>query len=299
MISADDGVWLPEWLSCLSGLPQERRKRRILVMIQAYVDDSGGKGHTKTFVFSALIAEEKEWARKADEWAAALSKPPKISYFKMDEAVGFDDQFFGFSASERDEKLKDLCRVIRVPSITTLSVTIRIDDFLTHWAPRLGKPASHPYFFAFQGVHLGVGFELLSRNQTERCEVFFDENKIFGPRAKVWYPVICRTFPRKVQAVLPVEPFFRDDAEVLPLQAADLTAWIQRKFSSDGDLGEFEWLYEELRGIRVSSCSKIIDAQWIADMKAHEYTEDERRRNAEFPQAYKDTFGFEYPPKTK
>jgi Protein of unknown function (DUF3800) len=268
-------------------------------MVQAYIDESGGKGQTNTFVFSALIAEAEEWARKADEWDAALKKSPSIGYFKMDEAVGLDGQFYGLSASKRDEKLKDLCRVIRVPSITELSVTIRIDDFLTHWAPRLGKPASEPYFFAFQGVHLGVGFELLSRNHTERCEVFFDEHKIFGPRARVWYPVICRTFPREIQAILPVDPFFRDDAEVLPLQAADLTAWIQRKFSSEGNLGEFEWLLEELRGIRVSPCSKIIDAEWIADMLAHKYTADELSRNADVPKAYKDNFGFEWPPKTK
>ena len=267
-------------------------------MIQAYVGESGGKNQTKTFVFSALIAEATEWARKADEWAIVLKESPSIRYFKMDEAVGLGGEFYGFGEAERDKKLKDLCRVLRTPSITELSVTLRIDDFLTHWAPRLGRPASEPYFFPFQGIHIAIGFELLSRGHTERCEVFFDENKIFGPRARAWYPVISCSFPPKIQGILPVEPFFRDDEKVLPLQAADLTAWIQRTFSAEGNLGEFEWLLEELRGIGVSRCSKVLDADWIASL-GREQTSDEKVRNAAIAKAYKETFGFEWPPKTK
>jgi len=268
-------------------------------MIQAYVDESGGKNQTKTFVLSALIADAEEWARKADEWDAVLKETPSIRYFKMDEAVGLNGEFYGISDSERDKKLTSLCRVIAVPTITELSITLRIEDFLSNWAPQLGRPASEPYFFPFQGIHISIAYELLSRGHTERCEVFFDEHKIFGSRAKMWYPVIRCSFPTEIQGILPVEPFFRDDKEVLPLQAADLTAWIQRMHSSNGSLDEFEWVVEELRGIKVSRFHKMIDSDFIATLGSSEQNDEERKRKLDIMEAYKKNFGFEWPPKTK
>jgi hypothetical protein len=56
--SSDDdsevAPWLPAWLSFLSGLPTDRRKRCVLVMSQAYVDESGGKEQGEVFTFSSL-----------------------------------------------------------------------------------------------------------------------------------------------------------------------------------------------------------------------------------------------------
>jgi hypothetical protein len=41
----ESSVWLPEGFAFLSGLPTPARKRRLIVPIQAFVDDSGAKGH--------------------------------------------------------------------------------------------------------------------------------------------------------------------------------------------------------------------------------------------------------------
>src|SRR6185437_11302347 len=99
-------------------------------------------------------------------------------------------------------KVKELCRVIANPAITELNLTVDIEAFLRHWAPQLGRPASEPYFHLFQLIHLQIAYELLEHGYNERCEVFFDENKIFGPRAKAWYPVIRRGFPQEIQGIL-------------------------------------------------------------------------------------------------
>src|SRR5687768_17428435 len=74
-------------------------------------------------------------------------------------------------------------------------------------------------------------------------EFFFDENVIFGPRAKAWYLVIRAMSPPNVRARMPVEPFFRNDKTTMPLQAADLTAKrFSRTFRSrfEGCRGEHE-----------------------------------------------------------
>jgi len=273
-------------------------------MMQGYVDESGGKGQSKTFVVSALIGEATVWAKIADEWNRVLRTPPSIQYFKMDEAEGLNEQFFGFSAAERDKKIKDLCHLIATPEITVLDLTVELDDFLKIWAPHLGRPAREPYFLPFQMVHVSIAYELLEQGYTDRCEVFFDENKIFGPRAKAWYPVMRHSFPEEIQGILPVEPFFRDDKEILPLQAADLTAWIQRTHTCNDDgLGEFAWIIEELRGLRLSPYRFTFGADYFNERvrdKSSPATDPEYLAASEkVKQAYKDTFGFEWPPRTK
>lgn len=269
-------------------------------MIQAYVDESGGKNQSPLFLFSALIGEAMMWATVADQWDACLKAEPSIRYLKMDEAAGLDGEFRGFLRQERDKKIASLCRVINLPEITELHACLVLADFESLWAPVLGRPACEPYFFPFQTINAAVGFEALSRNESQPAEVFYDENKIFGPRAKAWYPVIRELFPPEVQAVMPVEPFFRSDRDVLPLQAADMTAWLLRNTSNRTGLGEFEWMIESLRQMSGSRLSKIVDADWIKKMFAAEnYSPEEVARQQNALRVYRETFGHDWPPKTK
>jgi hypothetical protein len=81
-------------------------------MIQAYVDESGGKGQGSVFVFSALISSVDHWSAFTEAWQACLDESPKIAYFKMQEAASRNEQFARFGVPERDEKLQKLCRLI-------------------------------------------------------------------------------------------------------------------------------------------------------------------------------------------
>jgi len=273
-------------------------------MMQGYVDESGGKGQGKTFVLSALIGEATVWARIAEQWDRALKSSPSIQYFKMDEAEGLNKQFFGFSALERDQKIKELCHLLATPEITVLDLTIQLDDFLNIWAPHLGRPAREPYFLPFQMVHVSIAYQLLEQGYSDRCEVFFDENKIFGPRAKAWYPIMRQSFPEEIQGILPIEPFFRDDKEILPLQAADLTAWIQRTYTcNDNSLGDFEWIIDELKGIRISPYRFTFGPDYFNERVRDKYRNEPDLEYAaaseKVKKAYRERFGFEWPPKTK
>jgi hypothetical protein len=155
-----------------------------------------------------------------------------------------------------------------------------------------------PYFFPFHATIAGVGYEVLALGQKEPLEIFFDENVIFGPRAKAWYPVVRAMQEDILQPVLPVEPFFRDDERVLPLQAADLTAWIHRK-SNDGSLGEFAWLLNELSGLVQSPLSRSLDEQLAHSiMNPGEFRGSKLDTWQAIMRAYQETFGHEWPPKT-
>lgn len=58
-------VWLPRGFSFLSGLPTPARKRRLLVPIQLFIDDSGGE-HPGFIVLGGLIGRAEEWAEFAE-----------------------------------------------------------------------------------------------------------------------------------------------------------------------------------------------------------------------------------------
>jgi len=81
----------------------------LLALVQANVDESGGKGQGAVFVFSALISAVEHWNIFMPAWQACLDEAPKMAYFKMWEAA---QRKCRFSIPQRDEKLKKLCRII-------------------------------------------------------------------------------------------------------------------------------------------------------------------------------------------
>jgi hypothetical protein len=268
-------------------------------MIQAYVDDSGHDGKSPVFLFSALIGNAEKWAKFSDDWNLCLHESPSIRYFKMNEAESCDGEFYGFSEDERNRKVKRLCSIMNSGDFTEFSYITPLKLFGETLKIKSGRPMSEPYFFAFYATIGGVAFEALGQRAKEPFEIFFDEQVIFGPRAKAWYPIIRAMAEDIVKAVLPVEPFFRKDIETMPLQAADLTAWMHRKANSSG-LGEFEWLSQELSRLKRSPLSRSFNdelAHAILDTK-EPTPESIEMRNAAL-RAYRETFGHEWPPKTK
>ena len=151
-------------------------------------------------------------------------------------------------------------------------------------------------------ANVSVAFHVAAMNTGERYEIFFDEHLIFGPRAKAWYPLMVSMQAEVIQAVMPVEPLFRTDLDALPLQAADITAWIARRGKTTG-LGELSWIKEELSGVISSTISQIVDERWITGVDEPLFDADELaqygERFRETLRAYQETFGHEFPPKNK
>jgi hypothetical protein len=136
------------------------------------------------------------------------------------------------------------------------------------------KPMHEPYFWPFQNTVLAAAFTLYDKGWRERFEAIFDENVIFGTRAKMWYPVIREsmrirephTFPS-----LPVDPIFKTDDEVLPLQASDLFAWCFRVGTDVGESADdrpFEWLLTELRNVSLSDHRQYYDQERLTSVMA-------------------------------
>src|SRR5438067_1373413 len=106
------GSWLPPGFSFLSGLPEAARKRRVLMPLQAFIDDSGGRGQGPVFVLAGLIGEAEDWADFSTRWCRALHSPPRIEHFKMHDAAHRRGQFARVSKAARNAKVERLVRVV-------------------------------------------------------------------------------------------------------------------------------------------------------------------------------------------
>lgn len=258
------------WWSFLSGLPEESRRRRVLVPIQAFVDDSGGKGSTRHFVLAALAGRSESWLQFSDEWSACLKDSPAIRSFKMRDAAGCSGQFGGMTEEQRDAKLRALAKIINRHARLITCTVIDLDAHADTWAKFAGKPQRDPYFYPFHNSIAAICFSLWDKGHRERFEIIFDEDVIFGPRAKLWYPVIRTIMEHRepeAATIMPVDPIFRSDDEFLPIQAADLYAWVIRKKHDDPSFDRFDWLFnEELMAVELSEYAQYYDRQRMTDV---------------------------------
>lgn len=183
----------------------------------------------------------------------------------MKEAAGRPSgQFYCWTEKERDDKVRDLARIInKYAKIVTWSI-IDLEAHAQTWAKRLPKPNSEPYFWPFQNTILATCFTLWDAGIREEFEAIFDENVIFGTRAKAWYPMVKEVgYVREPEAatILPTEPLFRNDRKFVPLQAADLYAWTLRKANNDPSYKDFHWLLDELRNVKTTDYSQYYDLE--------------------------------------
>ncbi len=240
------------------------------MVAQAFVDDSGSKGSTRHFVLAALLGSSEAWAEFSEEWRACLAMSPAIQpVFKMKEAAGLSGAFWGWSKEDRDNKLRLLARVInRYPKLFTFSM-IDLDAHTKTWG--LGpKPQSDPYFWPYQNTIMAICHHLWDIGWRERFEIIYDVDVIFGPRARLWYPVIQKTMEFKYPdqaSILPVDPMFKTDDEFLPLQAADMFAWCVRNATDKQDQVSFAWLLGEMPNVRGTDYSQYYDFERMKAVK--------------------------------
>ena len=85
-------------------------------------------------------------------------------------------------------------------------------------------------------------------SQIEPADFIFDDQNGTGRLVRDWWPIFRERANPSIGALLDVEPLFRSEKDVLPLQAADLFAWYARRHTM-GSLGD-SWhvgIWERLR----------------------------------------------------
>jgi Protein of unknown function (DUF3800) len=199
-------------------------------MLQVYVDDSASDDGDQRLLLAGYINTADKWIRFSDAWQEELDHSPRIRYLKMAEANNLGGEFRGWKPEDRDEKLKGLARVIRHFAPASIHSSISRREFKTIVSPVAPYGFNRPYFYCFQAIIVPLANSMLEFGLPKvPVDFIFDEQEEVGEEARFFYRIIRDSQPAAVRSILSRDPIFRDDKQVLPLQAADMLAWHVRR----------------------------------------------------------------------
>lgn len=238
-----DSRWsLPEreiW-SLVCGMPEAKARRQPLLMLKLYVDDSGKAGHSPVMVLAGYLADAEQWAAFSNEWQALLDEA-RVPIFKMADAwrLGADWQHLG--ALGRDQLIARLIGCIRRHARMAFINSMPIEGF-NHYLRVKEDPAHH-----LSRVYVILFYSFLSRvykhaylyHFDQRVEVVFDEQGGESQRSILSMMDEFRDIARSTfrNLIMP-SPAFRTDQDMIPLQAADMLAWLVRREAYNKSLGK-------------------------------------------------------------
>lgn len=188
--------------------------------IRVYLDESEGDA---AYVASGWACRADRWDCISEEWQAVLDSPPKISHFKINEAMGLKGPFLGWSDTARDNKVVALARTIpHEDGFFGHGCYVARSDFETV-KDQVRKRYQRPYFFC---VSAAIVFAVAGENQivgADKIDFILDRSKDSSRMRNLFYSDLKPRFPRLGECT------DLDDKETLPLQAADLNAGMIRQ----------------------------------------------------------------------
>jgi hypothetical protein len=230
-------------------------------MFQVYTDDSGTGGAGAAFILAGYIASAETWAKFSEEWAEMLGMSPRIRYFKMSEAWNLSGEFLGWSEERRNERAMFFYRIIERHVVAEFRCVVPHIAF-EHALQRLPKVRDplrthHVYHFALTNFVIWLVNARSLFRITDPLEFIFDEQLHKDGIVKSHWEGL-RNNPSIPQGSIIGLPSFKDDKQVLPLQAADMNAWWTRRRWADKSLARSaSWQYpwdrqREIPGIEIS-----------------------------------------------
>lgn len=249
--------------------------------LQGYIDDSkGGKGQRRMFVFAGFVNEAEWWAIFSNKWEQWLNVPPSIPVGKKKRVLKMDKlENLGWSTEDINRKLRGFLKIIKTPPLPSITyISLDLDKFKT-WKHCLISPLDQEVYIPALSILASVAHEQIARGKQEQCEVFFDEMKMFKEPLQLLYPSIRNSLIARNRAlsVLPNMPRFEDDEDFLPLQAAEILAWVVRHAESR-EHHDYEWLAMELN--ELPRCEYHGEVRELAPMN------DEDKQNMVAPEVF-------------
>lgn len=214
-------------------------------MLQAYVDDSIASNGKRPLILAAYVLTADRWIEFSDSWDVALHEEPAIDYFKMAEANGRGGCFRKFSEAERTKKVFRMAGVVKDFAPHGLHASVNITEFNEILKPSAPYPMDTPYFplcyaiiYGLARLHEKLGLDM-------KCDVIFDDHSGLDARVTPLFEFLS-VGPESWRNLIGGKPSFRDDKEVVALQAADLLAWHLRRRESGVPAPDYEGILDLL-----------------------------------------------------
>jgi hypothetical protein len=238
LVLPDSAPWseaaYPVW-AMVSGYAGEKRRKRPLVMLQAFIDDSGTGG--PLMVMAGFVATAEKWAAFSDEWDAVRKSGKPIAHLKMKEAFAFNGQFNGFTEKERDDKIYDLINVINKYAAYSVGCVIDAKAYEKALANSPAKTLESPYFHACMTMimHFALGVRK-HIGPANPIDFIFDRMQLTQLQEVIQMWSLYKSNPLgppQLREMLGNHPRMDDGEKVLPLEAAELGAGCLRRVASD------------------------------------------------------------------
>jgi hypothetical protein len=228
------------------GYSRDVRKWKSLVILKAHVDDSSSEQEDKLLVLAGYVHSADVWAQFSDDWQAILATSPSIEYFKMREAENLSGQFLGWEPIAKNAKVHALADVIDKHAPWSIECSVSRRDYENIARPVRPYDLRFPYFDAFYALITKLAQWHSQLGLTVPVDFVFDEQGEIGAEAVIWYEHIKSMQPPNIRALLGSTPVFKDDKQVLPLQAADMLAWHIRRRKEARNRNEYRPVIEKL-----------------------------------------------------
>ncbi len=212
----------PIWklASHLVGLASDVARRRLLMALTVYVDESGTDG-PPVFVMAGFIARAEQWEAFNNEWKSVLEEPPALEAFHMAEV-----NWAGGS-----EKLPKLFDIIKRHVLCAFVLTVNHEDYNAAFKDKFSKIIDRIYYFMYlHMLEMATTWQQVN-GLNEKMEFFFDKKDEESKHIRSNYEEFMRNAHPDVRERIAMCPLWVDDKEFRPLQAADILAWIFRKFA--------------------------------------------------------------------
>lgn len=230
--------------SFLNGLFLQDRERTMLLMLQAYVDESGSHASSDLFVLGGYVADLHRWERFTPAWRAALAAPPAIPYFHGREFYKGSGKFRSLTEAQKKVKIRALTEVIAEHVVCGVAAVVSMRVYESIVRGRVSPLYDSPYIACLCLIDSAITSIAVS---DERVHVFLENRRGWTPRA-IGYLDGLVPERRDIRTITSVTG--KEDA--LPLQAADMFAWrISRRSHSDKESLYRDWEWEPLRRVEV------------------------------------------------
>lgn len=207
------------------------RAKKLMVMLHAFVDDSASDSGDRRLFLAGYVNTAEKWEVFSNAWERELKQAPAIRYFKMSEAASLGGQFSGWNEVARNNKVLALARIIRQSNPWFVYCSVSRVEYAAILAPAAPYPLKTPYFDCFWGiVHTAARYRAeFMPADSPPIDFIFDEQGGTGRDAVLWYDWLKQDQTPAIKASLGSTPIFRDDKDVVGLQAADMLAWHLRR----------------------------------------------------------------------
>ncbi len=224
-----------------SGLPKRLREHGVLMVLQAWFDDSG-KGQEPIYLLAGYVGKKTMWEAFADDWQAELDAKPRLPYLHVNES----QLFRGYTRDERIARLLRFVAIIRKHQPVGITYILKHAEYREFFniieqhptiTPAERRMLKNPYYHSFTVIlKLMLKAQAQKREQSgvrELIEVLFDNDMDRRQRLRLGFASFVNTVkkenPDYLDLLINKDAEFRDDEVFLPLQASDLLAWHLRR----------------------------------------------------------------------